>query len=676
MRKAFLSRVRQAIADPSLQGALDRNADKQQDAQRLAMGLLPDPADLRQQARAIRQLTLDRLDAHLGTFTRRLREKGVIVHNASDSEDACRLVVEIARGHEAKTVAKSKSMVTEEIQLNAALAEAGIRAIETDLGEFIVQLRGEAPSHIVAPAIHLTRESIGATFAQELGMPLSTEIRELTGAARSQLREVFLQADIGIAGVNFGVAQTGTICLITNEGNGRMVATLPRVHIAVMGIERLVPTLDDLQVMLQILARSSTGQKLTSYVSLMNGPRRDSDPDGPEERHLILVDNGRSRLRRSALSESLLCIRCGACLNACPVFREIGGHAYASTYSGPIGSVISPGLFGLGKFGHLAEASTLCGACVEACPVAIDLPRLLLRVRAAHIQQADRPRWLGRGLRLYASLAKSSNRFRRAQKLAALVSRVLPARSGWVAALPGPLSAWTDHRYFPPFALRPFRDRIKDLKLSGEPRGPEIEATVETAPLPEHRPHEDKVTRFGLEFEEVGGEFIRCSQSDAADRIVGQLHLLGVSRIMAWGQVEPTLYTVLQRLEEDGFNVVQPHLPMAADRRATMLGELDGVQAGLTGSIAGLAETGTLVLSTGRRRSLLPSLLPPIHLAILRARAIHETMEDWMAAGGSQIIASAQNLTLITGPSRTADIELTLSIGVHGPGQVVVFCIE
>lgn len=676
MSDTFRSQVRRSLADPALQSALDRNAQSRQSAHRQAWAGLHDAEDLRQQARAIRQVTLDRLDSYLGIFTQRLRERGALVHHAETAEQACQIVVDIARRHGAAQVAKSKSMLTEEIGLNTALEQAGIQAVETDLGEYIVQLRGEPPSHIITPALHLSRQAVSETFHRALGSEVGAQVEELTRTARRSLREVFKRSVVGVSGVNFGVAETGTLCLVTNEGNGRMVTTLPPIHIALMGIERLVPSLDDLRVMLQLLPRSATGQKLSSYVSLLTGGRRQSDPEGPQERHVVLVDAGRTQLSRTDLDEALLCIRCGACLNACPVFREIGGHAYGSIYPGPIGSVISPGLWGVSSYGHLARASTLCGACTDACPVAIDLPGLLLRVRRLQTEALPDPRWLGFAVRLYTWLARSEPRFAMAQRLGGLLTRLSPRTRGWIHALPGPLAGWSAARHFPPFASRPFRRRARTLRLKGRSRSPEFEPRVETSPLPEPAPSPDRIARFGAELEAIGGEFVRCPESEAADRIVGQLHLLGARQLLAWGQVEPILFTALQRLEQDGFEVIHPHLPERPDKRREALASYDQAQAGLTGAQAGFADTGTLALSLGRRRSLLPSLLPEVHLALLRAGDIYESMQDWLSRGGAQLIASTQCMTLITGPSRTADIEMTLTIGVHGPAQLIVFCLE
>ena len=272
--------------------------------------------------------TIAHLDQYLDQFIANAQANGMIVHQAANGEEAVSIVLQIAQRAHSKVVAKSKSMVSEEIHLNHALEAAGFNPVETDLGEYIIQLRGEPPAHIITPAVHLTRTQVGETFAEKLGIPFTEDIPTLTATARQVLRQTFLDAGLGLSGVNFGVAETGTLTLVTNEGNGRMCTTLPPLHVALMGIERLVPTLDDLALMLYLLPRSATGQKLSVYTSLIHSPRRPDELDGPEERHLVLVDNGRRAMRQSPLMEALYCIRCGACLNACPIFREIGGHAY------------------------------------------------------------------------------------------------------------------------------------------------------------------------------------------------------------------------------------------------------------------------------------------------------------------------------------------------------------
>jgi L-lactate dehydrogenase complex protein LldF len=675
MSSDFRHRVRLAIANPNLQTALDRNAEVRMSMWEKTFASLPDLGKLRQNAHEVRREVIEDLENRLEKFHQRLESNGYKVYRAASAAEAKARVLEIANQHNVDLVVKSKSMLTEEIGLNQALTKAGIRVVETDLGEFIVQLRGEPPAHIITPAVHLRREDVAETFERELGVPYSTDVEDMNDAARVTLRAEFLSAQMGVSGVNFGVAETGTLCLVTNEGNGRMVTTLPPVHVAIMGIERIIPTLEDLDLMLRLLPRSATGQTLTSYVTLIQGARRDGDPDGPHERYVILVDNGRSAMVSTSLAESLLCIRCGACLNVCPVFREIGGHAYASVYPGPIGSVISPGLFGMGRYGHLASASTLCGACRDVCPVMIDLPRLILRTRnidAESVHSASVRRW---AISLYAWLMGSSTRYRRAQKLAALVSRILPKDSGWLRSLPPPFSAWTMSRNFPPFAAKPFRDRFEAYSAVDPIEVVPITPIDEAPSVPDTVPLVDPVARFEVELTKLGGTFLKCKPARSPDEVVSQLRKNGIRQLIAWETKDSHLQTVLQRLIDEGFEILESNVPLSSDRHKHL--EIIGAAgAGLTGAIAGLADTGTLVVPAGKHRSQLASLLPPVHVALLSEESIYMNMRDWLKTGGKEVVEKAVCVALISGPSRTADIEMTLTIGVHGPGKLIVICLE
>jgi L-lactate dehydrogenase complex protein LldF len=383
-----------AVKDIQLQSALEGATGKFGAGRLTALAEVPDVEALRDHFKKIRAATLARLADHLETFEQNAIAAGAQVHWAADGAEARQIVLEIAQRHKVKLVTKSKSMATEEIHLNQALIENEIEPVETDLGEWIIQLAEDPPFHIIAPAIHKTRHQIAEMFTRETGQQLSADdIPGLTEAARNLLREKFLASGMGVSGGNILVAETGSVVLVTNEGNGRLVTSAPPVHVAVVGIEKMAPTWDDVAPWLSLLARSSTGQPLSIYTSIISGPARAQDADGPQEVHIILLDNGRSRLIGGKYEEVLQCIRCGACLNGCPVYREAGGHAYGSPYSGPIGAVITPLLSGLEKYEALPHASSLCGACKEVCPARIDLPRMLLELRADAVQQRIVPWW-------------------------------------------------------------------------------------------------------------------------------------------------------------------------------------------------------------------------------------------------------------------------------------------
>lgn len=364
----------------------------------------PDPVAFERQrvlAEHIRQYSLARLPDLLELLERKLTENGVQVHWAENAEQANRIIVGIAQQHHTRLMVKGKSMVSEEVELNHALGEVGIEALESDMGEYIVQLDGEKPSHIIMPAIHKTKQQIAQLFAEKVpGVSYTESVDELIGIGRAVLREKFMTAEIGLSGVNFAVAETGTLCLVENEGNGRMCTTVPDVHIAITGIEKVVEKLEHVPPLFGLLTRSATGQAVTTYFNMITGPRRAGEKDGPREMHLVLVDNGRTQAYRDEqMRATLQCIRCGACMNHCPVYTRIGGHAYGTTYPGPIGDIISPHMMGLAATHMLPTASTLCGACGEVCPVKIPIPDLLvrLRVEGQHDARPGRPPLLGQG---------------------------------------------------------------------------------------------------------------------------------------------------------------------------------------------------------------------------------------------------------------------------------------
>jgi L-lactate dehydrogenase complex protein LldF len=451
----FRQRAALAIEDERLQGALDTATDNFRRARDQAFAELPDAEALRDHFKALRQATLGHLAHHLETFETNARAAGAQVHWARDGTEACAAVVRIARRHGVKLAVKGKSMATEEIHLNEALEEAGVEAVETDMGDYLVQLAGEVPSHIIAPAIHKTRQQVATLLSRETGRPLpADDIPALTAAARELMRQRFLTAGMGISGGNIAVAETGSLVLVTNEGNGRMATSVPPVHVAVIGIEKVAPTWAEAAVWLALLGRSAAGQPLSVYTSVLTGPAHGDDIDGPQEMHIVLLDNGRSRLLGTPYEEVLQCIRCGACLNVCPVYREAGGHAYGSPYSGPIGAVVSPLLFGLEDYEALPHASSLCGACREVCPVRIDLPRMLIELRVDEVEQKVLS-WPQRKVEKAAAFVLKNEKLMGFLSGAARLAQ-RPFVSGGTLKIPAPFNPAGDRR-LPGLAKRSFR---------------------------------------------------------------------------------------------------------------------------------------------------------------------------------------------------------------------------
>jgi L-lactate dehydrogenase complex protein LldF len=494
-------RAQRAVDDATLQRAL-RNLDRRLYTAR-AVEL--QYHDLKDRAAAIRRSTLADLDGWIDRLEAKLHENGVHVHHAATPKDARDIVLDIVAGAGARRVAKGKSMATEEIALNDALEDAGVRAVETDLGEYIVQLAGEPPSHMITPAIHKTLEQIRDVLSEEAGEELPASREALTEWARGRLRDEFLSADVGVTGVNFAAADTGTLVIVTNEGNGRFCTTLPRIHIAVMAVEKVIPRFADLGVLLPLLTMSATGQPLSNYLTMLTGPRRAGEVDGPDAVHLVVLDHRRRALLGTPYEEMLACIRCGACLNVCPVYRRIGGHAYDAVYSGPMGKVLTPLLSGGEDGRDLPGASTLCGACTEACPVQIPLADMLVRLRADLRDPAPftparwqagrehapgaRPRRPGEGFawaaasaplpvarptvrrarraafRVWAALWSAPSGYRASNAAARVATRAV--RGGWARHIPG-LRGWTASRDLPVPARESFRMRFAN-RQPGEP---------------------------------------------------------------------------------------------------------------------------------------------------------------------------------------------------------------
>ncbi|MGA9137423.1 MAG: LutB/LldF family L-lactate oxidation iron-sulfur protein [Methylovirgula sp.] len=442
----FALDAHRALQDSQLQQALYSSRSGFIAKRAAAAARLPEFEALRDGARDIKAHTLAHLDLYLESYEKKVAASGGVVHYARTPADANDIVVSICRRRGAKLVVKGKTMIGEEIGVNAALEASGIVPVETDLGEYCIQLRGEMPSHIIAPAVHLTKQQIAADFRRAHGdLPPARDLSDgatLLAEARTVLRKKFLSADIGITGANFLVAETGTSIVVTNEGNGDLAATLPKVHIVLASIEKLVPTLEDAGTLLRVLSRSATGQDITVYTTFATGPRRPEDPDGPEEYHVVLLDNGRSALLGGDFAEVLRCIRCGACMNHCPVYQSIGGHAYGSAYSGPIGAVLTPALVGIENALDLPNASSFCGACESVCPVRIPLPKLMRHWRERAWRVA--PRRQRFALAFWGFFAKRPALYRLASRAAVRMlarfdraagrSRTLPFAANWTAS--------------------------------------------------------------------------------------------------------------------------------------------------------------------------------------------------------------------------------------------------
>jgi len=467
----FKANARAALADPQLQRALNHVRSNFIDKRAKAAAALPEFDALREAGRAIKNHTLEHLDLYLEAYEAKVTAAGGHVHFAETAEDARKIILGICRDAGARSVTKGKSMISEEIGLNAHLEAHGIRAVETDLGEYIIQLRGEAPSHIIAPAVHVNKDQVEADFRRaHQHLPPERDLSEptsLLAEARGVLRNGFLRADVGVTGANFLIAETGSSVIVTNEGNGDLTQILPRVHVVIASIEKMVPTLEDVSTILRVLARSATGQDFSVYTTFSTGPRRAGDPDGPEAYHVVILDNGRTAMLGTEYAEMLRCIRCGACMNHCPVYHAVGGHAYGATYPGPMGAVLDPAIFGLERTHDLPNASTFCGRCESVCPMLIPLPKLMRHWREREFERALQPTTQRWGLRFWAFFARRPALYRVATRIAMRALGNLGLDRGRFARLPL-AGGWTRHRDFAAPEGRTFMDKYR-ARTAGRP---------------------------------------------------------------------------------------------------------------------------------------------------------------------------------------------------------------
>jgi L-lactate dehydrogenase complex protein LldF len=467
MSTAFQQKIHSTLADANLQLAIYTATGrlKEKRIENVASDVLPDYQELRSQAHEIKKHAIENLDFYLEEFERNVEARGGKVVYCKDGSDVADFVLQLAKEKGAHLIVKSKSMTTEEIDLNERVEHHGMEAVETDLGEYILQLAHERPYHIVAPALHKTRYDVAEIFTRELHVPEETAPEKQTLIARGVLREKFLAADIGISGANFLVADSGAVVIVENEGNARLTTSAPKIHIAVAGIEKIIPRAQDLATFLKLLARSATGQLLSVYTSFLAGPRRPGEVDGPDEFYVVLLDNGRTKLLPDrGKRQSLYCIRCGACLNTCPVYRKIGGHSFPWVYSGPIGAILTPQFMGVSHEPGLPFASSLCGACGEVCPVKIDIPKILLELRSDVKKSETREkqnRFEKLGFQMFAWLMTHPRMFEFAGRMGAALA---PSADGkWIRHIPapmavGPVKAWLSERDLPPSPTKSFRE--------------------------------------------------------------------------------------------------------------------------------------------------------------------------------------------------------------------------
>ena len=689
----FKARAATAAKDPSVAARFKMVADRHGALRRFRMAELGNFEEHRDRLSAIKDAVLDNHEALIARLKEQVEALGGKVHRAADAAAARRIITGIAREANVKIVVKGKSMTSEEVALTPALEEIGVEVFETDLGEYIIQLAKERPSHIVIPAIHKTKAEIAALFAEKLGMELTDDPTKLTMKAREVLREKFLAADLGITGANALVAENGTVVLVENEGNIRLSTTQPRIHVALAGIEKIVPAMIDLAALLKLLPRSATGQKLSGYVSMIRGPARPDERDGPREFHLVLLDNGRSRMRQDpVLRQALKCVRCGVCANICPVYQSIGGHAYGSVYPGPIGAMITQALATGDEGWLLPFASSLCGACDEVCPAKIPIHQILIELRRRAVEGA-KPEvsaagvgepWQksvaeNAGFRVWSEFWSRPAGYKLFAGAAAMFGKIFPGKP-MLTKLPPPGSAWTQDRDFPAPAAEPFRKRWPGIKSVARQAQPNINIPNEKLqPAPALQPESGKpaamTPRPGDPAKLIadinmmqGKAVVAQGLAEAKAQLAEFLAPFAGGRLVKWDHPDLDLLGLDQIAEAAGIKIAPLDNLAKEEFKATV----SQAALGVTAADFGIADSGTIALLTapGHERSL--SVLPPAHIAVLRAGKVLQSIDDLMIALQSEGPEIFRGLTLISGPSMTGDIEMLPVFGVHGPGKLFV----
>jgi iron-sulfur cluster protein len=693
----FPAAARRALADSQLRANLARATSTIRDKRARVVEELPDWEDLRAAGAAIKDAALLRLDSTLEQLESSVTAAGGVVHWARDGSEAAAIVADVARSHGVDEVVKVKSIATDEIGLNERLAAEGILAVETDLAELIIQLDGDFPSHILVPAIHRNRAEIRDIFRRELGLDdLTDEPAALAEAARLHLRAKFLSARMGVSGANFAVAETGSVCVFESEGNGRMCTTLPEVLVTVMGIEKAIPSWRDMEVFLQLLPRSSTGERLNPYTSVWSGVAA----DGPREFHLVLIDNGRVQTLADEVGrQALRCIRCSACLNVCPVYARVGGHAYGSVYPGPIGAILTPQLVGMEEAGSLPYASSLCGACGEVCPVKIEIPRLLTHLRAREVAARRRLDPEKLTMKALFHTFSSRNRYERAQKLSRAAARPLSRGRGTISRAPGPLAGWTMSRELPVPAPESFREWWRRTHGASPPRAATMSTltahyaakvdTMSTA-TPPHRAEDDarvdilRRIRSALQDAAPGDVPRNYRTEDARGR--DEIVALFAERVAEYRATvhrvrESEVADAVERIAKeagaqrigipaglpDEWRPAGGAPPELVEDAALSVAQLDELDGALTGCATAIAEVGAFVLDGGAgqgRRAL--TLVPDLHICVVREDQVVGLVPE--AVGRlEESVRAGRPLTFVAGPSATSDIELDRVEGVHGP---------